>query len=273
MTETGHNPSAVPDPQAGVIDVVDASFSYDTRAGLPPAVNAVTLRLKPGRLTTLIGPNAAGKSTLMKLMLGLLSPTSGRVAIDSEPADKMAHASRARKVAYVPQRSGVVFAFTVREVVAMGGFSGKADPGRVDKALHDCGISDLAGRYVSQLSMGQQQMVMFARALVQLADTGRALLLDEPGSAMDLRHAQQIMLQQRRLADAGVAVLVVLHDLNLAGAYADDVLLMSHGKVVAADTWSNVMQPEILQPVYGVKLHNLAPPDSRPVFQISPGSH
>jgi iron complex transport system ATP-binding protein len=254
-----------------VIELEGVTFAY--QAGVP-VVSRVSAGLKGGRLTALIGPNAAGKSTLMRLMLGLIAPSEGRVAIDGKPLSGLSHVDRARKVAYVPQRSGVVFAFSVREVVAMGSFARRASQGDVDKALEACGIADLADRLVSQLSGGQQQMVMFARAMVQLSGKGQALLLDEPGSAMDLKHAQQIMMQQARLAKSGAAVLVVLHDLNLAAAYADDVWVMSRGELVKAGPWQEVMRAEVLEGVYGVRVRNLiAEAGARPVFEIKAAAH
>ncbi len=252
-----------------VIELKGVSFAYQRGKEV---VREVSAGLAGGRLTALIGPNAAGKSTLMRLMLGLIEPSEGKVMIEGDAIGGLGHAVRARKVAYVPQRSGVVFAFTVREVIAMGGDSHRASEGDVERALEACGIADLEGRLVSQLSGGQQQMVMFARALVQLAGAGKALLLDEPGSAMDLKHAQHIMREQARLANSGAAVLVVLHDLNLAAAYADDVWLMDKGRLVKTGTWQEVMKAEMLEPVYGVKLRNLIQEaGERPVFEIKPG--
>lgn len=252
-----------------MIQLAGVSFAYQSGR---PVVRDVNAELRGGRLTALIGPNAAGKSTLMRLMLGLIAPSEGSVKIEGTPVSGLSHVARARKVAYVPQRSGVVFAFTVREVVAMGGFSRPASSEHVEDALAACGISDLADRLVSQLSGGQQQMVMFARAMVQMARDGRVLLLDEPGSAMDLKHAQHIMQEQARLAKSGVAVLVVLHDLNLAAAYADDVWLMDQGRLVKAGPWQDVMRADVLEPVYGVRVKNLVgEAGERPVFQIRPG--
>jgi iron complex transport system ATP-binding protein len=252
-----------------VIELTGVSFAYERGREV---VRGVDAELRGGRLTALIGPNAAGKSTLMRLMLGLIEPSAGSVKIEGEAVGGLAHAVRARKVAYVPQRSGVVFAFTVREVIAMGGYSHRASEGDVERALEACGIAELGERMVGQLSGGQQQMVMFARALVQLAGSGKALLLDEPGSAMDLKHAQHIMREQARLAQSGVAVLVVLHDLNLAAAYADDVWLMDQGRLVKAGAWGEVMRADVLEPVYGVKLRNLKmEAGERPVFEIKAG--
>lgn len=269
-----------------VIAVEAVTFGY--APGLPAAVEGVTADLEAGRVTALLGPNAAGKSTLLKLMLGQLAPRSGRVLLEGEPVSALPPRARARRVSYVPQRGSVSFAFTVREVVEMGRFAGGTEGASeaVERAIDACGVRGIERRIFAELSAGQQQAVLVARAFAQAAGTGRAMLLDEPGSSMDLRHAHALMRLLRGVANAahppvsptlgaGLAVLIVLHDINLAARYADDVWLMHEGRLVAAGPWQEVLRPEVLEPVYGVGLRALSAAEGgndRPVFLVEPGA-
>lgn len=229
--------------------------------------------LSPSRLTAVIGPNAAGKSTLLRLMLGQLRPWAGRVLLGERCAADMPPAARARLLSYVPQRATASFAFTVQQVVEMGRHALPPDPAAVDRALGLCDLADLRASVFAELSVGQQQRVLLARALAQAAGAppGAAMLLDEPSSAMDPWHVHHTMGLLRRQADAGLAVLVVLHDLNLAARYADDVWLLDRGRLAAAGPWNEVMQPCVLEPVYRVRCQPLAAVGRpRPVFLIEP---
>ncbi|MEX2388646.1 MAG: ABC transporter ATP-binding protein, partial [Phycisphaeraceae bacterium] len=221
-------------------------------------------------------PNAAGKSTLVKLMLGQLEPWAGEVSVNGQAVTALPARQRARWLSYVPQRGGVQFAFSVREVVAMGRF---ASAGRgedrgvaIDAALAACDLGDVADRVFAELSGGQQQRVLIARAFAQSADEGRAMLLDEPGSHLDLRHLHGMMRLMREQAARGLAVLVVLHDLNLAARYADEVWLMDGGCLVASGGWEAVLRPAVLEPVYGLDLEAVAAGSAerggRPVFRV-----
>ncbi|MCC6679508.1 MAG: ATP-binding cassette domain-containing protein [Phycisphaeraceae bacterium] len=218
----------------------------------------MSAELTPGRVTAVIGPNAAGKTTLVKLLLGELRPQSGQVLLNGHDVAAMSEPARARRIAYIPQRGGVQFAFTVRQVVAMGRFV-FGDQRGVVEAIERCDLIDVADQPFAQLSGGQQQRVLAARAMAQLRGTAdgpsaRGLLADEPTSGMDLRHQLRMMKLLREMAGEGVAVLVVLHDLNLAARYADDVWLMHEGRLVSAGPWSAVLEPRLLEPVYGVGL-------------------
>lgn len=242
-----------------------------------PVIEGLSAELGVGRLTALIGPNAAGKSTLLKLMLGQLEPWSGRVMLGDRPVDAMVEIERAAAISYVPQRGALSFAFTVRQVVAMGRFAVGRDDRALEAALEACDLSGLSDRVYAQLSGGQQQRVLLARAMAQAwrpppDPGGRVMLLDEPTASADLWHIHRTMGRLRDLAAAGLAVLVVLHDLNLASRYADDVWLMDEGHLLAADAWDAVMRPEVLEPAYRVSLRALAVDGSdRPVFVVEPG--
>ncbi len=251
-----------------------------------PVIRSVTAGLAPGRVCALIGPNAAGKSTLLKLMLGQLDPWEGSVELAGQPVSALTPRQRAARVSYVPQKGAVSFAFTVDQVVAMGRYAlGELDEA-VERALALCDLTAERGRVFTELSGGQQQRVLLARAVAQSAGVGRVMLLDEPASGMDLWHAHQTMRLLRNLAQGGpgeepgraedpgvpggLGVLVVLHDVNLAARYADDVWLMDAGGLVAAGPWRQVMRPALLEPVYGVRFLPMQAPD-KPVAN-SPGS-
>lgn len=241
-------------------------FGYDAQAVIDQADAA----LFAGQVTALVGPNAAGKSTLLRLMLGLLKPWSGRIDVEGRALDTYSVGMRARRLSYVPQQPGVRFAFTVRQVVAMGAFSvgGSAADAEIDRVLHESGLSGLENRSMMTLSGGQQQRVMLARAELQSAFGGRAMLLDEPGSHMDLHHRHGMMHRLRELASGGLAVLVVLHDLDLAVRYADQAWLMQGGRVIAEGPWDRVLTPERLSPVYGLPLEQIDRDGCRPILAV-----
>lgn len=238
----------------------------------------VSAALSPARLTAVIGPNAAGKSTLLRLMLGQLRPWAGRVLLHDRDAADTPPAVRARLLSYVPQRTTASFAFTVEQVVQMGRHALPPDPAAVQRALEVCDLVDARASIFAELSVGQQQRVLLARALAQSAGAGGgalpgagAMLLDEPSSAMDPWHVHQTMRLLRQQAEAGLAVLVVLHDLNLAARYADDVWLLDRGTVAAQGPWQQVMQPCVLEPIYRVRCQPLSVANRpRPVFLVEP---
>ena len=246
-------------------------FGYRSEA---PVIRGVSARLRAGRVCALIGPNASGKSTLLKLMLGQLLPDRGRITLNGRDVAALSPRERAKCVGYVPQRGGASFAFTVREVVEMGRYAAGRNDAAVAGALAACDLEPIADRPFTELSGGQQQRVLVARALAQVQGGGRPpiLLLDEPTSSLDLRHVHGLLGLMRRQAADGAAVLVVLHDVNLAARYADDVWLMDGGRLVASGTWGDVLRPELLQPVYLVRLREAerGPGGGRPVFVAEP---
>ena len=256
-------------PPAMALD--DVTFGHERGS---PVIRQFSATLQPGRLCCLIGPNAAGKSTLIKLMLGEWQPWQGRIELDGQPVGRLSAARRAAMLSHVPQRGGTSFAFTVRQAVAMGRFMLPRQHQAVAEALEACQLTPLADDIYSQLSVGQQQRVLLARAIAQSRGQGRVMLLDEPGSAMDLRHLHAMMLLLKAQAAAGLAVLMVVHDLNLAAAHADDVWLMDRGRLVARGPWQEVMEPGRLSGVYGIGLTMQSPAAadhaSRPVFTIGP---
>ncbi|MCE9591418.1 MAG: ABC transporter ATP-binding protein [Planctomycetes bacterium] len=253
---------------AAVLKIENVRFGYERDRAI---VEGLSAGLRAGRVTVLLGPNAAGKSTLVKLMLGQLAPWSGAVTIDGKPVGSMSPRGRAAVMSYVPQRATAGFAFTVEEVVAMGLYAAAPSPGAVEEAIRGCDLVEVRGRVFNHLSFGQQQRVLLARAVAQSAGGGRVMLLDEPGSAMDLWHVHQMMGRLAAQARRGMAVLVVLHDLNLAARYADEVWLMDGGKMAAMGAWPEVLTAGVLEPVYRVRLEAVAGGvGGRPVFRVEP---
>lgn len=251
------------------MNLVDVHFGYRPEL---PVVRGITVQLEGG-VCALIGPNAAGKSTLLQLLLGQLRPDRGQILLAGQPVAVMAPHQRAMKLAYVPQRAMANVAFTVEEVVALGRYAAAPDAGAMEEALSLCDLLAHRSRIFSQLSAGQQQGVAVARAVAQLGGErsleGKFLLLDEPVSAMDLWHAHQTMRLLRDLTSRGLTVLVVLHDLNLAMTYADTIWLMNEGRLAAQGPWQQVMQPAVLEPVYRMPLKMQQMEEKeRPVFFV-----
>ncbi len=229
------------------VRVKDVSHQY----GRVRALQGVTADAAPGRITAVLGPNAAGKSTLLRCVIGGLSPAVGCVLIDGEPAHQLPTRQLASRIAYVPQRPQVSAAFTVREVVELGRYALAASRRRIDDALGELDLKEIADRPFPALSVGQQQRATLARAVAQLAVDGH-LVLDEPASAMDLRHVRRSTELLRRLADGGATVLVAMHDLTLAVSLADECWLLDHGRLVAAGPTREIISVQQLREVFGV---------------------
>jgi iron complex transport system ATP-binding protein len=221
-------------------------------------VEAVDLDARPGEVLALLGPNGAGKSTLLKALAGLL-PYEGEVQLGEEDSAHLSHRKRARRIAYVPQRSLLRSALTVDEVVALGryihggtfgGFS-KNDREAIDHALETAHADVLRDRIFTQLSVGEQQRVLLARAL---ASDAPILLLDEPTAALDVGEGMAVLRLIRRLAERNHTIIVVLHDLADARSTTDRAILLKEGNVVRRGPTSEVVAPDPIREVYGVRL-------------------
>lgn len=223
-------------------------FAYGTHRVL----DAVDLELKSGELVALVGPNGAGKSTLLKVLLGWLEPDRGRVEVAGRPLSGMSRRDVAKKIAFVPQEARVDFAFTSRELVTMGRMpylgrfqpEGPEDVGAVERALDATETRALADRIVSELSGGERQRVQLARALAQETDI---LLLDEPTANLDIEHQLALLELVQRLVRDGRAAMVALHDLSLAARFADRVVVLASGGIVAAGEPSEVFTEGLLE--------------------------
>jgi len=227
----------------------------------------VSIEVLAGEVLVLVGPNGAGKSTLLAALSGERAPSRGTVTIDGRDLRKLRHGELARLRSVLTQENQVSFPFRVSEVVAMGRApwarapEGRDDVTAVAEALDAADISHLATRRYTQLSGGEKARVSLARVLAQRTP---AIFLDEPTASLDLRHQEEVMRVGRTLAEAGRAVVVVLHDLSLAGAYADRLALISNGRLEALGTPAEVLTVERVERVYGlaVELHFVA---GRPV--------
>lgn len=225
----------------------------------------VTLDLLPGQVLGVLGPNGAGKSTLLTALCGELLPDQGKVWLGAQELKRLSGAQRAQRLAVLPQTSTLDFAFRVEEVVGMGRLphqTGRVrDEEIIRAALHAADAGHLSGRSYLALSGGERQRVHLARVLAQLwpGEAGQTLLLDEPTSMLDPLHQHTTLQAIRSFADRGAAVLVILHDLNLAARYCDRILLLAGGRPHALDTPAQVLRPEPLKAVFGldvlVQLH------------------
>ncbi|WP_068828198.1 heme ABC transporter ATP-binding protein [Pseudomonas sp. BMS12] len=234
--------------------------NLSVRRGPCTVLAGVDLQLHAGEVLGVLGPNGAGKSTLLGALCGELEPSEGRVTLDGRALGDWPGQERARRLAVLPQSSTLSFAFPVAEVVAMGRLphaSGRVrDAEIVDAALHAADAQHLRGRSYLALSGGERQRVHLARVLAQLwpGRAGQVLLLDEPTSALDPLHQHTTLQAVRDFASQGAAVLVILHDLNLAARYCDRILLLQDGRPHALGSPETVLQAEPLQAVFGLEV-------------------
>lgn len=229
----------------------DVDFSYDER----PVLRRISFALRAGEFVGIVGPNGSGKSTLIDLIDGIHQPVSGEVLVKDLPTRRYRRRDMAREVALVPQHFDLDFDLDVREVVEMGAYCRGKDPaasGDPEQMLARLGVADLASRRFSELSGGEKQLVVLAQALMQQAPL---LLLDEPASALDVSHQLRLFDLLKELNADGLTVLCILHDLNLALHYFDKLLVLSDGEVAAFGPPDEVLRPEILDAVYGVRAY------------------
>ncbi|HTW82956.1 MAG TPA: ABC transporter ATP-binding protein [Candidatus Sulfotelmatobacter sp.] len=220
----------------------------------------VALTLRPGELVAIVGPNGSGKSTLLRALAGALAPQAGSVAVDGRPVGSLGPAARARSVALVAAEEHADDDVAVREAVALGRLAHRPwwrwsgderDEAIVEQALARVDLVAFAERAIATLSSGERQRVWIATALAQGAPT---LLLDEPTSHLDLAGAYATLDVLHGLAADGAAIAVVLHDLNLAGAAVDRVVLIGEGTVLADGPVADVFRDELLSRAYGAEI-------------------
>jgi iron complex transport system ATP-binding protein len=229
------------------------TIAYDPEQ--PPVVNDVSLRAERGSVTAIVGPNGSGKSTLVRALLGRVPLRSGRILIDGTDVNAIGRRDLARRCAVVTQREDTTFAREVAEYIALGRYPNKGswgaaasgDSEAVIAAARRAGVEQLLGRVTDELSGGEWQRVRVARALAQ---GGEALVLDEPTSFLDVGHEMQIFQLAVALAEAGSAILLVSHQLNLVARFATSMVLLHKGSVVATGAPDTVMRGELLERVY-----------------------
>jgi len=220
-----------------------------------PALTDITLDVPVGRWTAVVGPNGAGKSSLAHVLTGTLSPASGTVEFRDRPIRQWRRRALAAAIGVVPQVEQLPPALTVREVVAMGRYphlgpwqrEGTVDRQAIAKALATCDVEHLSDRPVGSLSGGERQRARVARALAQAPG---ALVLDEPTTALDLDHEMAVFELLRTLVGTGITVLLTTHHVNLAARYADRLVLVDGGGILAAGTPAEVLTPETVDTVY-----------------------
>ncbi len=228
--------------------------------GARTVLDELSLQLLPGQVLGVLGPNGAGKSTLLGALSGELAAASGRVLLDGRPLADWSGPERARRLAVLPQTSTLDFAFRVEDVVGMGRLphgSGRERDGQIiAAALNAADAAYLSGRNYLTLSGGERQRVHLARVLAQLwpGGAGQTLLLDEPTSMLDPLHQHSTLQAVRDFAQRGAAVLLIVHDLNLAARYCDRLLLLADGRPQILGTPDEVLQPATLNAVFGLQV-------------------
>ena len=224
-----------------------------------PVGRGLDLALGAGEVLCVLGPYGGGKTTLFRTLLGLLPAQAGEVRLEGAPLDALPRAEVARRMGYVPQGSAAQFAFTVRETVLMGRTArvglfaapGAADRVAADRAIAALGIGPLAERVLNELSGGERQLAMIARALAQGA---RLLVLDEPTASLDFGNQVRVLREIRRLAGEGYAVMFSTHDPGQAFLAATRVLLLAHGGLFRQGAPEDVITADNLREVYGVEV-------------------
>jgi iron complex transport system ATP-binding protein len=229
------------------------------------ALRGVSLRARGGEVLAVLGPNGAGKTTLLRAIDQTIRAAAGAVRLDGEDLARMSALEVARRVAVVPQGLAIPAGFAVAEVVLMGrnphlppfGHERPRDHEAASAAMARTEVLTLADRPASELSGGEQQRVLIARALAQ---EPRVLLLDEATAHLDPRHQQAMMRLARRLAGEGLAVIATLHDINLAARYADRIVLLRDGVLLAEGAPAQVLTPALLRDAYDVPALVIAHP-------------
>ncbi len=241
-----------------------SALNIDLCLGGKTILDDVSLNVESSKITAVIGPNGAGKSTLLKIITGELKPDHGSVELDDHSIQHWNAIDMARRRAVLPQSSSLTFPFIVRDVVLLGRMphcnsQETAEDLRIThKALTLVNMEGFVARNYLTLSGGERQRVHLARVLAQVwnpqEETPQYLLLDEPTSNLDIQHQHSTLQLAHYWAERGAGVLVILHDLNLAMTYADDVLLLDQGKTIAFGEVDKVLVSDILEPVFKVDI-------------------
>ena len=247
-----------------LVELRDVEFAYPAAGGPVPrqpfAIRALSVSVDDGEIFGVIGPNASGKTTLIRLLSRVLLPARGEILIAGRPLGALAREDVARDIAVVPQDVPQGFPYTVEELVLMGRyphaprrlFESAADREHARQALAATGVLDLRGERLDRLSGGERQRVMLARALAQCP---RLLVLDEPTAHLDLRHQVECVGLLRRLnRESGLGIVLVSHDLNMAAEICDRLLLIDRGAAVGVGAPKVVLTEATLEAVYGCRI-------------------
>lgn len=234
--------------------------SATARLGGRSVLDAVTLAVAPGELVALVGPNGAGKSSVIRALVGLLPLTAGRAVLGGSDLAALSPRERAARTAYLPQERRIAWNLPAIEVAALGApflAAGEA-LARAGRALVDVEADHLADRGVAEMSGGERARVLLARALTTEA---AALLVDEPIAGLDPEAQLMVLELLRKRVDGGQAVLASLHDLPLAARFADRVVVLDHGRVVADGAPLDALTPDVLRQVFGLSARWVDGPD------------
>ena len=230
------------------------------KVGTTSIVEDVSVSLRPNELVAILGPNGAGKTSLLRTLLGISKPTSGSAKLNGENCFGMSPSERAKIVSYLPQRRPLAWPYRVRDVVALGRFAHGAALGRlspvdnaaVDDAIAACKLGELQHRATDNLSGGELARVHFARAI---AGKAPLLIADEPVAELDPKHQLLVADLIRQFVDDGGGALVVLHEVALAARFADRLIWMKDGSIIAEGSPAETLNSKIMQDVYGVRAH------------------
>lgn len=237
-----------------MVDLKNVFKSY----GSKPIIEDVSLKIEKGTITSFIGPNGAGKSTLISMISRLITRDQGDITIDGHEVLKTKNNELAKKISILKQSNAVNLKLTVRELVSFGRFPysqgklNKEDWDKVDEAISYLELEEIQDKYLDQLSGGQRQRAHIAMVVAQ--DT-EYILLDEPLNNLDMRHATQIMKTLRRLVDdMGKTIVIVIHDINFASCYSDQIVALKDGKIVKQGRACDVIDKCVLKEIYDMDI-------------------
>lgn len=253
-----------------MLELRDATY----RKGTVDLVQKMNIQVQPGELVTIVGANGAGKTTTLRLLSGELEAVSGSVMMDGVDLEKLDSETVARRRSVLPQQSSLTFDFSTIDVVLMGRIPHSTSPAtNLDiavQAMEVSGVGHLANRRYTTLSGGEKQRVHLARVLSQIwegtEEGARYLLLDEPTSSLDLAHQHDVLKAAKQAAEAGVGVVAVLHDLNLAAQYSDRIVVLKKGQLIAEGPCRSVLTPSVIREAFDMQVMILEHPcDSCPL--------
>lgn len=236
-----------------MIELNNISFAYDESGSV---LKDISLKVKRGEFVGILGPNGSGKTTLLKIISGALKPTAGITYLEGKRIENFKHKERAKSIAVVPQESSIPFSFSALEVVLMGrspylpffGFETKEDISIAKEAMSTTDVLQFETRSIQELSGGEKQRVVVARALAQRPNI---LLLDEPTTYLDIRHQSDLYRTiKNKNIDAHLTVVTVMHDINLASTYCDRIIFIKNGKIIADGIPNDVVKYAMIKEVF-----------------------